>query len=172
MARTARDGWTAADMRTDSLLAGAYFDRLVEMHARHRVEPFLTGTGQAITVHERNASCADGCAIHSPTAHALRDARTHWRSDRGIMERICEHGVGHPDPDGLAFARSAAAREAYQVLKQMPDEDAQVCSAAVCDNDRGRTDGHHWRRTTARRIIATAKAQGVHGCDGCCGGRP
>lgn len=22
-----------------------------------------------------------------------------WRSDRGIMERICEHGVGHPDPD-------------------------------------------------------------------------
>lgn len=25
-----------------------------------------------------------------------------WRSDRRLMERICPHGVGHPDPDHLA----------------------------------------------------------------------
>ena len=31
----------------------------------------------------------------NPLAHC----RTHWREDRFIMERICEHGVGHPDPD-------------------------------------------------------------------------
>jgi hypothetical protein len=24
-----------------------------------------------------------------------------WRSDRGLMERLCEHGVGHPDPDEI-----------------------------------------------------------------------
>lgn len=22
-----------------------------------------------------------------------------WRTDRGVMERVCPHGVGHPDPD-------------------------------------------------------------------------
>jgi hypothetical protein len=28
----------------------------------------------------------------------------HWRYDRGILERICPHGVGHPDPDDKASA--------------------------------------------------------------------
>ena len=27
----------------------------------------------------------------------------HWRFDRSIMERVCPHGVGHPDPDDLSF---------------------------------------------------------------------
>lgn len=25
--------------------------------------------------------------------------KTHWRADRRIMERLCKHGIGHPDPD-------------------------------------------------------------------------
>lgn len=25
----------------------------------------------------------------------------HWRGDRHLMERICPHGVGHPDPDDI-----------------------------------------------------------------------
>ena len=29
----------------------------------------------------------------------MRDWPQHFRDDRGIMERICPHGVGHPDPD-------------------------------------------------------------------------
>lgn len=27
-----------------------------------------------------------------------------WRDDTKVMERICAHGVGHPDPDARAFA--------------------------------------------------------------------
>jgi hypothetical protein len=26
-----------------------------------------------------------------------------WRSDRGIFERICNHGIGHPDPDQFPY---------------------------------------------------------------------
>jgi len=26
-----------------------------------------------------------------------------WRDDRATFERICEHGVGHPDPDQFPF---------------------------------------------------------------------
>jgi hypothetical protein len=30
----------------------------------------------------------------------------HWRGDVALMERICPHGVGHPDPDDLEFHRT------------------------------------------------------------------
>jgi len=26
-----------------------------------------------------------------------------WRSDRRLMERVCPHGIGHPDPDDVAY---------------------------------------------------------------------
>jgi len=26
-----------------------------------------------------------------------------WKPDRGIIERMCIHGVGHPDPDSLTY---------------------------------------------------------------------
>lgn len=39
------------------------------------------------------------CIIHSPTDHHMRGWPLHWRDDRKIFERICEHGIGHPDPD-------------------------------------------------------------------------
>ena len=33
----------------------------------------------------------------------MRDWPTQWRPDRQMMERICPHGVGHPDPDDVAY---------------------------------------------------------------------
>lgn len=45
------------------------------------------------------------CCLHNPSDHPLKTAPLWWRADRGIMERICAHGVGHPDPDGMAYAR-------------------------------------------------------------------
>ena len=41
----------------------------------------------------------DVCAIHNRTNHHMRSFKQFYRFDRGIMERICSHGVGHPDPD-------------------------------------------------------------------------
>jgi hypothetical protein len=29
----------------------------------------------------------------------MKEWPQNWREDRGIMERICPHGIGHPDPD-------------------------------------------------------------------------
>lgn len=50
-------------------------------------------------------SCAGqrACPIHKRSVHPMRAMAQHWRGDRGIMERICEHGVGHPDPDQYEF---------------------------------------------------------------------
>lgn len=41
------------------------------------------------------------CCIHRPSQHHMVTWRQHWRGDVGKMERLCSHGVGHPDPDDL-----------------------------------------------------------------------
>jgi hypothetical protein len=43
------------------------------------------------------------CVIHRPTPHHMRLWPLTWRDDRGIFERQCTHGVGHPDPDQFPY---------------------------------------------------------------------
>jgi len=43
----------------------------------------------------------DACTIHNRTDHHMRGYKQFYRFDRGIMERICSHGIGHPDPDDI-----------------------------------------------------------------------
>jgi hypothetical protein len=47
--------------------------------------------------------CADdeACTIHNRSNHPMRGWPQYWRGDRNMMERICPHGVGHPDPDEI-----------------------------------------------------------------------
>lgn len=50
-------------------------------------------------------SCSDqpACPIHKKSNHSMRSFPQWFRSDNGLMERTCPHGIGHPDPDGLHF---------------------------------------------------------------------
>ena len=52
------------------------------------------------------------CVIHNPSDHPLRDAPMHWRVDKGVMERICAHGIGHDDPDDVAHRQRMGATHA------------------------------------------------------------
>ena len=61
------------------------------------VEQFVLRT------HRADACTGRNCVIHNPSDHPLKDAPLNWRGDRGLMERICDHGVGHPDPDDIAY---------------------------------------------------------------------
>jgi len=83
--------------------------------------------GELQNVHPLSAcSEARGCGMHNrPSDHALRDAKLLWRDDRQILERVCKHGVGHPDADAAAYLASINR-----------------------SNDN------------------------IHGCDGCCTGKP
>jgi len=65
------------------------------------VETFTLNTGLLLYTHDREHCYGPPCVVHSPSDHHMRDWRQHWRDDRGIMERLCVHGVGHPDPDDL-----------------------------------------------------------------------
>src|SRR6056297_1336700 len=69
------------------------------------MEEFISGTNQKILAHSKE-DCKGYCPIHNPSDHHMKNWPLHWRQDRGIFERLCEHGVGHPDPDSLAYIRS------------------------------------------------------------------
>lgn len=56
---------------------------------------------ELVNVHSLEDCEGDVCPIHKLTDHSMRSFPQHWRDDRGIMERICSHGVGHPDPDDV-----------------------------------------------------------------------
>lgn len=60
-------------------------------------------------VHKKDRCAGEFCAIHNPSDHALKDAKLIMRTDSfkyGLVERICEHGIGHSDPDSVAWYAS------------------------------------------------------------------
>lgn len=59
--------------------------------------------GQVAFVHDKVDCLEPPCCVHSPSDHHMKEWPQNWRSDRGIMERICPHGIGHPDPDDRAI---------------------------------------------------------------------
>lgn len=50
------------------------------------------------------------CCIHNPSDHHMVTWPQNWRGDRGMMERLCPHGNGHPDPDDLSVRTTSWAR--------------------------------------------------------------
>lgn len=66
------------------------------------VSEYVTGTGQRLTNVHPDIDCKDRpCCIHHPSNHSMVSWPTHWRDDKEMMERICIHGIGHPDPDNI-----------------------------------------------------------------------
>lgn len=62
--------------------------------------------GEMLMAHNRNDCVSDvSCTVHKPSDHHMRNRPQHWRSDRGMMERTCVHGIGHPDPDQVEYWR-------------------------------------------------------------------
>ena len=59
----------------------------------------LENTDKYIGCHDE-ASCHETyCTLHNRSNHSMRSFPQEWRGDILLMERICPHGIGHPDPD-------------------------------------------------------------------------
>lgn len=67
-----------------------------------------------LKTHGEGQCSGEFCCIHNPSDHPLKNARLNWRSDRSLMERICDHGIGHPDPDDLAHKRRVLDPDVYK----------------------------------------------------------
>jgi len=72
-----------------------------------------SGNYELTRIHPVTADCLQyGCCIHKPTEGHMSSWPYNWREDRGIMERICPHGVGHPDQDSANwFSRNGKEYE-------------------------------------------------------------
>lgn len=133
-----------------------------DLTTMHIAEPALgmqTGRGVLLT-HPREKCDGRGipCCIHSPSDHHMRTWEMNWRGDTGVMERICPHGTGHPDPDHMAYVRSLTPDHLcihdvleytldMMILKDIPDY--RLTGEAKC-----RYPHLEW--------------QGIHDCDLCC----
>ena len=55
-------------------------------------------------VHARAVCAPYRCWLHAPSPHRLSRAPVVIRTDWWfLVERICPHGLGHPDPDDIAY---------------------------------------------------------------------
>lgn len=92
----------------------AQIDRAIEEMLRVKdapdMEPSLIGD-MPIYTHPQSQCEGRPCCIHNPSDHHMRKWGQNWRADKAIMERICHHGVGHPDPDDAEWRRSTGRRD-------------------------------------------------------------
>lgn len=73
-------------------------------------EKFVDANGSIWSVHAAEVCSGSHCAIHNPSDHPLKDAPIILRGanpfsskPHGFAERICSCGIGHSDPDSVAF---------------------------------------------------------------------
>lgn len=53
-------------------------------------------------VHPKSACEGQDCVVHHPSRHNMENWPRHLR-ETTLVERLCRHGVGHPDPDSARF---------------------------------------------------------------------
>lgn len=56
-------------------------------------------------MHDEGTCAGEFCTIHNRSDHSMRSFPQAWRGEKRLMERMCPHGVGHPDPDDYMLTR-------------------------------------------------------------------
>lgn len=64
------------------------------------------------SVHTPYQCSGEPCCIHDPSEHKMREWPMNLR-ETGLIERLCPHGVGHPDPDSAAWLRRATGQDSW-----------------------------------------------------------
>lgn len=67
----------------------------------------LENSPATLIVHDKGNCRGEYCTIHNRSDHVMRSFPQSFRFDRALMERICPHGIGHPDPDELNLERNS-----------------------------------------------------------------
>lgn len=87
----------------------------------------------AKVAHNSNTCEGGVCVVHNPSNHGMQEWTFLYRSDRNIVERICPHGIGHPDPDQIYWWNSSGLD--YQGIHGCDGccHLAKVCTEALGD---------------------------------------
>jgi hypothetical protein len=65
-----------------------------------------------MTIHDPAACVGYPCPYHNPSAHHM----VTWRKvvrETTLVERLCPHGIGHPDPDSVAYMNRVTEDEGW-----------------------------------------------------------
>lgn len=77
----------------------------LQKHSKWKMDKFTDDGDVKWDIHKADV-CQGPCPFHSPSDHHMKDWPIHMRLDPfkyGEPERHCEHNIGHPDPDSVAF---------------------------------------------------------------------
>jgi hypothetical protein len=58
---------------------------------------------RGLKVHSGQMCVGPTCALHAPSNHHMITWPLRWDTEEFIFRRECPHGIGHPDPDELAW---------------------------------------------------------------------
>lgn len=90
----------------------ALVDGVLGVDPAEQERTFALGNGIVLrNIHDETDCEGRPCVIHHPSDHHMKEWPLNWR-DGGMFdikpahfERICPHGIGHPDPDSMAYQR-------------------------------------------------------------------
>jgi hypothetical protein len=81
-----------------------------DMWGPPRYDKTLLESGQELKHHVR-ANCSGNCCLHGTSVYPSCRTPRQWRNDRGIIEHLCPHGIGHPCLAGVEYAMLMAPTE-------------------------------------------------------------
>lgn len=84
---------------------------------------FLNGSA---LVHNPDRCEGRSCALHNPSEHNMKDMPMILREST-LIERQCEHGVGHPDPDSVLYLNTVNNLRMWDIHG--------CCSEGCCQKD-------------------------------------
>lgn len=76
---------------------------------------------EALVTHEPSQCEGRACTLHNPSDHHMVDWPIYFRLDLRpvLVERICAHAIGHPDPDSVDWIASQLEHLSTESLEEL-----------------------------------------------------
>lgn len=88
----------------DNYLDLSKFEYVVDYYTDVFIGKVFEGPMPLVNIHPKDKCAGENCVIHNPTDHHMREWKTCWRADKGIIERLCPKcGTFVVDPDCEAW---------------------------------------------------------------------
>lgn len=73
------------------------------IHCRVGTRVIMPNGQVLVDIHSINLCASYACSIHHPSQHLMVGMLQVYDFDKKLMQRVCNHGVKHPDPDDRAL---------------------------------------------------------------------
>lgn len=98
-------------------------ERCRTLRTRRSTDTHMARMNSTDSVHSEFSCGGPNCVLHNPTEHHMLTWPMGRRFDLSppMVERICRHGIGHPDPDAATWAQNAVVTDPGKWQAQVSD---------------------------------------------------